>query len=73
MKIKVGDKVMWRGGFGLDAPMVAVITEIEVCKAPRSKHGISVSETDWSLRNLLVVSLENGCWAYGSQISPIQS
>lgn len=29
-KLKVGDQVMWRGGFGRDAPQVATIAGMEV-------------------------------------------
>lgn len=68
-KLKVGDKVMWRGGFGTEIPKVATVKSIELCE-PGEKYGEDVSEASWSERNRLVVDLDNGHWAYGSQLSP---
>jgi hypothetical protein len=68
--LKIGDKVMWRGGFGNDAPKEAVVESIELCKAGE-KYGNSVDEVSWDKKNRIVVDLNNGHWARGSQISPI--
>jgi hypothetical protein len=69
-KLKVGDKVMWRGGFGNDAPKEAVVESIELCKAGE-KYGNSVDEVSWNKKDRIVVDLDSGHWAYGRQISPI--
>jgi hypothetical protein len=71
-KLSVGDKVMWRGGFGNDAPKEATITGIQVCKVGE-KYGRSVSSVDWSQKDKIVVDLDNGHWARGQQLSPIKS
>lgn len=69
--LKIGDKVSWRGGFGHDAPKEAIIEGIEITNG--GKYGDSVDEVDWEKvyeRNV-VVNLENGHWAYASQIRPL--
>ena len=69
-KLSIGDKVIWRGGFGHDEPKEAVVKSIEVTDG--GKYGMSVSNVDWSEVNgrNVVVDLDNGSWAYGSQIRP---
>jgi hypothetical protein len=72
-KLKIGDKVLWRGGFGIDPAQEAIIDGIEITKG--GKYGKPVDEGDWDQvygRNL-VVTLENGKWAYASQISKLWS
>ena len=72
-KLKIGDKVLWRGGFGMDPAQEAIIDGIEITKG--GKYGKPVDEVDWDQvygRNL-VVTLENGKWAYASQISRLES
>jgi hypothetical protein len=69
-KLKIGDKVLWRGGFGMDAPVEAIVEGIEITNG--GKYGNPVDEVDWSKvtgRNV-TVDLSNGKWAYASQISP---
>jgi len=68
--LKVGDKVMWRGDFGLATPKQAIVESIELCKAGE-KYGMSVTQVDWLKKDRIVVDLNNGHWARGSQISPI--
>lgn len=68
-KLKIGDVVNWRGAFGSDAPMEAVVKSIEITNG--GKYGDAVNEVSWYKvydRNV-VVTLDNGCWAYASQIS----
>ena len=69
--LKIGDKVTWRGGFGSDSPKPATVEHIEITNG--GKYGDPVDEVNWSKvydRNL-VVTLDNGHWAYASQISRI--
>ena len=68
--LKVGDSVMWRGAFGSEAPKEAVVESIEICKKG-GKHGRCVEQVFWSKKDEIVVDLDNGHWARGSQISPI--
>lgn len=72
-KIRVGDHVIWRGSFGGDAPAIAKIESMQLTEHPRSKYGEDVAEADWSMKNHLVVTLTNGRWAYGEQLSPMQA
>jgi hypothetical protein len=44
-KLKVGDKVWWRGGFGSDPRKVATVEEIEITGG--YKYGEQVDEVDW--------------------------
>ena len=70
-KLKIGDKVIWRGGFGSDSPKEATVNGIEITNG--GKYGRSVDEVDWSKvvdRNV-TVDLDNGHWAYASQIRPV--
>ena len=68
-KLKVGDTVLWRGGFGKDAPKKAKVQGIEITRG--GKYGDPVDEVKWEkVRDRYVtVDLDNGHWAYGSQIS----
>ena len=70
--LKIGDEVIWRGSWGSDAPKRAKVEAIEITGG--GKYGDSVDEVEWSKvcdRNITVV-LDNGHWAYASQISPVQ-
>lgn len=70
-KLKVGDTVLWRGGFGSDAPKKAVVEGIEITNG--GKYGDPVDEVDWTKvydRNV-TVDLDNGHWAYASQIKRV--
>ncbi len=69
-KLKIGDTVKWRGGFGSEAPVLAKVEGIEITNG--GKYGDPVDEVDWSKvrdRNV-TVDLNNGHWAYASQIKP---
>ena len=45
--LKIGDKVMWRGGFGYDEPKEAIVEGIEITNG--GKYGKPVDEVDWVL------------------------
>lgn len=69
MKLKIGDTVLWRGGWAKDEPRQATIVFIE--KDCIGKYGTEVSEVEWSEvydENVIVI-LDNGHWAYAYQIS----
>lgn len=68
-RLKIGDKVMWRGAWGTQPPVETTVTEIEICSIG-SKHGRPVKSVSWDKvvdRKVLVI-LSNGHWAYGDQI-----
>ena len=72
-KVKSGDTVLWRGGWGSDAPLEAVVDGLDITDEPREKYGTPVQEAYWSdvQDNRVLFSLSNGHWAYGSQISEV--
>lgn len=68
-KLKIGDKVWWRGDFGSAPIKEAVVEGIEITNG--GKYGDSVDEVPWSEvydRNV-TVDLDNDHWAYAEQIS----
>lgn len=70
-KLKIGDKVKWRGAWGSEPEAIATVEGIEITKG--GKYGKSVEEVPWSEvfgRNV-TVDLDNGHWAYASQIRPV--
>ena len=72
-ELKIGDEVSWRGAWGSQASKRAVVTEIEVTNG--GKYGDEVNSVEWTKvrdRNV-VVTLDNGHWAYGEQISRVGS
>ena len=70
--LKVGDTVLWRGSWGQDRPKKAVVVGMDVTEYPREKYGYSVEEVGWEVvrENRVLLDLDNGHWAYGSQIAP---
>lgn len=68
--IKIGDTVVWKGCFGLNAPLSAKVTGMELTAFPRCKYGHKVKEVSLEAvkANLVVFSLDNGHWAYSEQI-----
>ena len=69
-KLKVGDKVWWRGGFGSEPKKLATVEEIEITRG--YKYGDQVDEVDWDEvydRNVVVSFSDNNHWAYASQIT----
>ena len=69
LDLEVGDTVIWRGGWGKDAPIEALVTSIDKVK-PGEKYGDDVKSLPWSqVETRAVVALDNGHWAYGYQLS----
>jgi hypothetical protein len=67
--LKIGDTVLWRGGFGSEPAKLAVVEGIEITNG--DKYGFPVNEVPWSEvydRNV-TVDLDNNHWAYAEQIS----
>ncbi len=75
-RVKVGQTVNWKGGFGTEPVKEAKITVMTLC-AKGQKFGREVKSADWDTvlgknKMQIIVELENGHWAYGNQLSPIQ-
>lgn len=74
-RLKIGDKVIWRGAWGKEEPKEAIIEGIELC-ANGSKYGKEVKSVAWDTINgesrSVTVTLDNGHWAYGFQLNPIK-
>lgn len=71
-QLTIGDEVMWKGAFGMEVAKKAKVEGIEVTNG--GKYGEDVLSVDWSKvteRNV-VVDLDNGSWAYASQIRQIR-
>jgi len=70
--LRVGDTVRCRGGWGSDAPQLVTITHLQRCVVEGDKYGVPVAELPWSEKGRAVVDLDNGHWAYGWQLEPMQ-
>lgn len=67
--LKIGDKIIWRGGWGTDDPQEAVVDNIEINVHPTTKDGEEVNKVEWDLVDeTVIVTLDNGHWAYGNQV-----
>ncbi len=67
--LNVGDTVIWKSNFGKGPETSAKINRMEWCQVG-SKEGQSISYIHWSrvYTRQLVVTLDNGHWAYGTQL-----
>lgn len=72
MILKPDDIVIWRGAWGTQAPKEAKVLRICCGKYSGDKYGLVVPGIPWCcVDDRVVVDLNNGHWAYGSQISPV--
>lgn len=69
--LKIGDTILWSGAWGNDTAKKAIIKSIELCERPGAKYGEAVNEVAWELKDRICVDLDNGHWAYGDQLKPI--
>lgn len=69
--LKVNDQVNWRGSYGSDLLEKAVVVAIEIDCV--NKYGQPVDKVEWSKvgNRETIVTLDNGHWAYGYQISKL--
>jgi hypothetical protein len=70
-KLKVNDRVLWRGAWGTEPEQIATVVAMEVNCV--EKYGIESQEVEWRecRDRSVVVSLDNGHWAYGNQLAPL--
>lgn len=69
--LKVGDVVWWSHIWGTEPPKKARIRLIELV-GPWEKEGFRVESVTWNNKNAFIVSLDNGHWAYGYQLNPLE-
>ena len=63
---------MWRGSWGRDIPKEAVVERIGINFDPSTDESFGVEEVEWcDVGDTVVLDLDNGHWAYGSQIEPM--
>jgi hypothetical protein len=69
--LRVGDTVLWRGGFGRDPAREALVEAIELVEEG-SKYGEAVESAPWGrlTGRHAVISFGNH-WAYAEQIAPL--
>lgn len=70
--LRVGDAVMWRGGWGADAPARVTVDRITV---GGKNSDAEASSVPWAMcvdRWVVVTFRENEHWAYGNQVQPVQ-
>ena len=70
--LKIGDTVRWKGGFGTAAAKDAVVKGISKGAFSGDKDGEEIGEVAWNKLHdsrRYIVSLDNGHWAWASQIS----
>ena len=68
--IKVGDTVVWRGGFGMNMPLSVTVRGMTLTEHPREKYGTEVEEVyKRDVReNRVLFDLDNDHWCYCEQI-----
>lgn len=71
-KLKVGDKVLWKGSFGKEEPTLAKVIRIEKTQRAGEKYGEEVDEIDWNDIDCCCVDLDTRQWAYGHQLFPCE-
>lgn len=71
-RIKIGDKVLWRGGFDNQPTRPAIVVGIDLCSAPHVKYGKAVKSVSIEAKDKCVFTLDNNHWAYGDQIEFIE-
>lgn len=70
--LHVGDMVFWRGRWGQDNPLPAVVKGISV--GYNTDAEATVESIEWANVNSrdVIVDLDNGHWAYGNQINQLE-
>ena len=70
--LRVGDSVLWRGGWGSDPEKLVKVVTIQVNESNGSKYGEDVQLVGWDtvVERKVLVDLDNEHWAWGNQIRP---
>jgi len=67
--IRVGTRVVYRGGFGRDPQKTASVEAIERTYHPGEKYGQEVDEV--SMHDNYVLTLDDGHWCYSHQVDGV--
>ena len=70
--LHVGDMVFWRGRWGQDNPLPAVVKGISVGSNTDAETPVESIEWDAVNSRDVIVDLDNGHWAYGNQINQLE-
>jgi len=71
--LSIGDEVLWRGEWGARKPKRAKIRALESTLGYGTKHGRHVSQVEWpDMKAHVLVTLDNGHWAYGFQLEKVK-
>ena len=70
--LKVGDSVLWRGGWGGEPEKSVKVIAIQINESNGSKYGEDVQLVGWDtvVERKVLVDLVNGRWAWANQIRP---
>ena len=71
-EIRQGDTVWWRGSFGNDGWEKAKVHRIELVRPGQKENGLLVPWVPTTIIENCVFDLDNGHWAYGYQIKPVE-
>lgn len=68
--IKIGDRVVYRPGWGSMLPVTVTVLTMDLTSEPRDKYGDSVKEASFDLirQNRILFVLSDSHWAYSDQI-----
>ena len=74
-KISIGDRVRYRGGFGIDPQTEATVIGMDLTEEPREKYGqpVETVPVETVLANRVLFSLDDSHWAYSEQIDAVQA
>jgi len=72
--LQIGDEVMWSGAWGSEPPTIAIVESITLTDGINAYIGDSYYAVEWTICNdrRVIVDLNNGHWAYGYQVRPLQ-
>lgn len=67
---KIGDRIVYSPGFGMDAPVTVTIKLMDETEEPREKYGITRTEVTWVAvaENRVNFILSDGHWCYSEQV-----
>jgi hypothetical protein len=70
--LRVGDSVLWRGGWGNDPEKSVRVKAIQVNESNGSKYGEDTQSVGWAdvVERKVLVDLDNEHWAWADQIRP---
>ena len=70
--LRVGDSVLWQGGWGSEPERSVKVIAIQINESNGSKYGEDVQLVGWDtvVERKVLVDLDNAHWAWANQIRP---